>query len=123
MKYLPPKRAAKVNWQISDQSRAIVEYYAKHSGYSEDDVVDFFLKNLLGDPAFARFLKSQRRTKRLVDRIFYGDDTMQSLNEYGPFSADDFGQEVENTDGILDDGKTSEVSFEDKYPPRRPDRC
>jgi hypothetical protein len=71
-----------VKWEISDQTKCILEYYPKCVGYSEAEVADRFLKNLLGDPMFVRFLKSQRRNKRMVERMFYGDHTMAAIDDY-----------------------------------------
>jgi len=110
MDYLPAKNATKVDWRISDQSRAIVEYYSRHSGYTEEDIVDYTLKFLLGDPAFAKFLQSQRRTKRMVDRIFYGDDNMSLLSKYLNVSIEDLGEVV----GVIGNADTKENIVDEK---------
>lgn len=123
MKYLSPKCAAKVNWVLSDQTRAIVEYYAKYSGYSEDEIVDFALKNLLGDPRFANYLRAQRRTKRLVDRVFYGDETMRILDDYIDLNADSFGETATTDDNAITDKAPLDDPLKMKEFQRGPDRC
>ena len=41
------KNAEKVDWLISDQVREIIKNYAEYCEYTESEVVDMFLKNLL----------------------------------------------------------------------------
>lgn len=112
MKFLPPKKAEKVNWQISEQTRTIVELYAKYTAYSEEEIVDFFMKNLLSDPKFGKFLKAQRRNKRIIDRVFLGDETMGLLYQYIDMDTSDLGN--------LEDELEEDV--DKKHFPRSPDR-
>ncbi len=82
MKYLKPRKPSKVGWTISDQTLCIIEQYAKFSSYSEEFIVEEFMKNLLGNPEFTVYLRGLRRNKRMVDRIFYGDEEMSLLKEF-----------------------------------------
>ena len=82
MRFIQQKRSEKVNWVISEQTRSIVENYAKFTNCSDSEVADLFLKNILSDPDFQHYLKTHRRTKRIIDRIFYGDSDMKLLYEY-----------------------------------------
>lgn len=67
---------------IAGQTAYLVETFAEYAGVSEDEVVDRFLKNLLCDPNFAKYLRNNKRTKRIVSHIFYGDSEMRLLDEY-----------------------------------------
>lgn len=55
LEFIKPKNknAKKVNWNISERTRAMVSYYAEYSEYSEEEVVDEFLQlNLIKDEQF-----------------------------------------------------------------------
>lgn len=80
MFFLREQRLEKVSLKLSEQTRAIIEEYADFVGMTQDQVVDIFLKNLLADPNFAKYLRSKRNSKRLVNKIFFGDTTMKLLN-------------------------------------------
>ena len=82
MKWLTPRSPVTLKCTISAHTKSILEHYAKYTGYSEDEVLDQFLKNLLGDPRFASHLRSQRRKKWLISRFFFEDASMSLLDEY-----------------------------------------
>jgi len=47
MNFIKPKSSkTKVNWEISDNTIALIEQYAKYTGYSMNEVVDKFMENL-----------------------------------------------------------------------------
>lgn len=64
------KNAQKVNWNISERTRALVSYYAEYSEYSQEEVVDEFLqRNLIKDDHFIEWIKSKRNNKRMLKAI------------------------------------------------------
>ncbi|MCI3923559.1 hypothetical protein MO973_25360 [Paenibacillus sp. TRM 82003] len=75
MNFIQPKRQelTKTEWRISKRTKAIVRYYAEYTNYSEDEVVDRFLKNILADPGFDEWCKNKRRNSRIMQQI-YGDE-------------------------------------------------
>jgi hypothetical protein len=77
MEFIKPKQplGSKVTWSISDQTKALVKYYAEYTGYSQDEVVDTFLKNLLKDEEFMKWIYSKRRNKRALAQIFPENET------------------------------------------------
>ena len=44
--FIKPKTLVKVNprWEISENTKAIVKYYAEYTDYTESEVIDKFLK-------------------------------------------------------------------------------
>ncbi len=71
MKFIEPRNinADKVDWLISEQARAIVSYYAEYTEYTESDVVDKLLLNLLEDEHFIEWIKSKRNKKRVIKQL------------------------------------------------------
>ena len=71
MKFIKPKRinAQKNDWLISEQSRAIVKYYAQYSEYPESEVVDLLLKRLLEDQEFMEWVSLKRFNKRILAQL------------------------------------------------------
>jgi hypothetical protein len=71
MEFIKPKKTQgrKVNWIVSEHTRAIVKYYAQYTEYSEDEVVDTFLKNLLKDEDFLEWIQKKRFNKRITDQL------------------------------------------------------
>lgn len=95
MNFIKPKtQKSKVNWEISENTLLLIEYYAKYTGYSPDEVVDKFLENLSGDDVFAEWANSQRYSKKLKMLLSYFDiekgkkgvQINESLEETGPES-------------------------------------
>jgi hypothetical protein len=64
------KLGTHVDWIVSDHSKYIVKHYADYTGYSENEVVDMFLKNLLEDKDFVEWIKTKRRNKRTLTQLF-----------------------------------------------------
>ncbi len=64
------KRSAKVNWKISERTRAIVQYYAEFTEHSQEEVVDEFLTNMLNDKRCREWIANKRYNKRIINQIF-----------------------------------------------------
>jgi DNA relaxase NicK len=71
VKFIKPKNtnADKVDWLISERTKAIVKYYAEYTEYSESEVVDKFLKNILDDKDFIKWIEQKRNNKRLIKQM------------------------------------------------------
>lgn len=71
MKFIKPKNknAEKVDWELSEQARAIVKYYAEYTEYKEDEVVGTFLLNILKDEDFIEWIKDKRNNKRIIKQL------------------------------------------------------
>ncbi len=71
IEFIKPKKTQgrKVNWIMSEHTRAIVKYYAQYTEYSEDEVVDTFLKKLLKDEDFMEWIQKKRFNKRITDQL------------------------------------------------------
>lgn len=71
MKFIKPKntKAENVDWLISERVRAIVKTYAEYTEYSESDVVDLFLLNLLDDKDFIKWIENRRNNRRIVKQL------------------------------------------------------
>ncbi|RAK19533.1 hypothetical protein B0I26_106157 [Anoxybacillus vitaminiphilus] len=71
MQFIKPKNnnADKVDWLISEQVREIVKNYAEYCEYSESEVVDMFLKNLLKDEGFLKWIDGIRHNKRMLRKM------------------------------------------------------
>lgn len=81
MKFIEPKRKiyTNVQWTISNRTKAIVEYYSKYTGYLEDEIVDDFLKNILEDAEFLKWIQKKRNNKRICSKLF--DDIKVEANK------------------------------------------
>jgi DNA relaxase NicK len=71
VKFIKPKNtnADKVDWLISERSQAIVKYYAEYTQYSESEVADKFLQNILDDKDFIKWIEQKRNNKRLIKQM------------------------------------------------------
>jgi len=71
MQFIKPKNnnTDKVDWLISEQVREIVKNYAEYCEYSESEVVDMFLKNLLKDEDFLKWIDGIRHNKRMLRKM------------------------------------------------------
>ncbi|MFD1020888.1 hypothetical protein [Thalassobacillus hwangdonensis] len=81
MQFIEPKERLKqkTDWRISDQTKSIVKHYAEYTGYSEDEVVDMFLKNILEDESFLNWVQTKRRNKRIIEQLgLNGEDICQN---------------------------------------------
>ncbi|WP_299092045.1 hypothetical protein [uncultured Metabacillus sp.] len=76
MKFIEPKnrRAEKVGWKISERTRSIVKYYAEYTEFTEEEIVDEFLLNILNDKKFLKWVESKRYNKRILAQIFDMED-------------------------------------------------
>ncbi|MCM3705864.1 MULTISPECIES: hypothetical protein [Bacillaceae] len=68
LNFLKPKNlnSEKVDWLVSEKSRTIVKQYAEYSERTENEVIDFFLTNILLDEDFITWVKKKRNNKRLL---------------------------------------------------------
>ena len=68
MNFIKPKNknVEKVDWLLSERTRAIVKYYAEYTEYSESDIVDKFLLNILEDKDFIGWIVKKRNNRRIV---------------------------------------------------------
>jgi bacterioferritin (cytochrome b1) len=71
VQFIKPKNnnADKVDWLISEQVREIVKNYAEYCEYNESEVVDMFLKNLLKDEEFLKWVDGIRNNKRMIRKM------------------------------------------------------
>lgn len=71
MRFIKPKNknAKRVDWELSEQTRAIVKYYAEYTEYTEDEVVETFLLNILKDEDFIEWIKDKRNNKRIIKQL------------------------------------------------------
>jgi hypothetical protein len=71
MEFIEPRNinADKVDWLISERVRAIVSYYAEYTEYTESDVVDKLLLNILDDKNFMEWIKAKRNNKRIIKQV------------------------------------------------------
>ncbi|MEH7075520.1 hypothetical protein V7089_16370 [Neobacillus drentensis] len=71
MRFIEPKnkRAEKVGWKISERVRSIVKYYAEYTEFTEDELVDEFLLNILNDKKFLKWIDGKRYNKRIFAQI------------------------------------------------------
>ncbi|HEO8422755.1 hypothetical protein [Niallia sp. FSL W8-0635] len=69
--YIKPKNlnSERVNWVISEQTRSIVTAFTEYSEYTESEVVDEFLKNILTDKDFVDWVMKKRNNKRLLKQL------------------------------------------------------
>lgn len=71
MNFIKPKNknVEKVDWLLSERARAIVKYYAEYTEYSESEVVDKFLLNILEDKDFISWIEKKRNNRRIVKQL------------------------------------------------------
>lgn len=71
MNFIKPKNknVEKVDWLLSERTRAIVKYYAEYTEYSESEVVDKFLLNILEDKDFIAWIEKKRNNRRIVKQL------------------------------------------------------
>ena len=68
MKYIQPKntKKSKNDWLLPEKTLRLVEHYAEYVGYSEEEVVEVFLENLIDDSNFREYIKTKRNNKRIL---------------------------------------------------------
>lgn len=64
-----PNLNTKVSWKVSDHTKEIVKYYSEYTGYTEDECVEMFLKNILLDEHFIGWIHGKRRNKRALSKV------------------------------------------------------
>jgi hypothetical protein len=71
LKFIKPKnnKAENVDWLISERVRAIVKTYAEYTEYTESEVVDMFLLNILDDKEFIKWIENRRNNRRIVKQL------------------------------------------------------
>ncbi|MBZ9533987.1 hypothetical protein KGR20_06890 [Cytobacillus oceanisediminis] len=71
MNFIKPKNknVEKVDWLLSERTRAIVKYYAEYTEYSESEIVDKFLLNILEDKDFIGWIEKKRNNRRIVKQL------------------------------------------------------
>ena len=71
MNFIKPKNknVEKVDWLLSERTRAIVKYYAEYTEYSESDIVDKFLLNILEDKDFIGWIEKKLNNRRIVKQL------------------------------------------------------
>jgi hypothetical protein len=76
MKFIEPKEelGKKVDWKISEHTRAIVKYYAEYTRLNEDEIVDRFLKNILEDENFLDWVNRKRRNTRMIQQLMMNEE-------------------------------------------------
>lgn len=69
--YIKPKNlnSERVDWIVSEQTRNIVAAFSEYSEYTESEVVDEFLKNILTDKDFVNWVMKKRNNKRLLKQL------------------------------------------------------
>ena len=69
--YIKPKNlnSEQVDWVISEQTRNIVAAFSEYSEYTESEVVDEFLRNILTDEEFIDWAMKKRNNKRLLKQL------------------------------------------------------
>lgn len=72
MKFIKPKRKRKVDWEVSEDTKVLVKYYAQYTELSEEEVVDVFLGNLRYDKDFIAWAERKRNNKRIMELLSDG---------------------------------------------------
>lgn len=81
MKFIKPKkqRAKKSDWVLSERTISIVKYYSEYTGYSEEDVLEQFLENILSDKEFNNWIYNKLNNKRILkDLELSPNDNLQT---------------------------------------------
>jgi hypothetical protein len=76
VKFIEPKNrnAKPVDWKISKKTQDIIKYYAEYTEYSEEEVVDEFLLNILGDQKFIDWINTKKNNKRILKDLGLSDN-------------------------------------------------
>ena len=72
MKYIKPKKEnkKKVSLELSTRTLAILEHYSKYTQYSQEEIQDMFLLNLLEDTDFIEWVNKQRYNKKILASLY-----------------------------------------------------
>lgn len=76
MEFIKPKNrnAKTVEWKISKKTQNIVRYYTEYTEYTEEEVVDEFLLNILDDKKFLDWVNAKKNNKRILKDLGLSDD-------------------------------------------------
>jgi hypothetical protein len=68
LKFIKPKNQKRRNsdWELTERTLSIVKYYSEYTGYTEEDVLEQFLQNILSDKEFANWIYNKRNNKRIL---------------------------------------------------------
>ena len=82
MRFIQPKnrKMQKVSWELPDKTIAIVRHYAEYTGYSEEEVLETFLDNILEDPQFIQHIEARRNNKRILKDLEMDSDDLQTTS-------------------------------------------
>lgn len=82
MNYIKPKRAnkKKINLELSTRTISILEYYSKYTQYSNEEILDEFLLNLLDDTDFIEWIGKQRYNKKILASLYEATSELE-LND------------------------------------------
>jgi hypothetical protein len=71
MKFIKPKNdnAENVDWIVSERVRNLVKTYAEYTEYTESEIVNKFLLNLLDDKDFIDWIENKRNNRRIVKQL------------------------------------------------------
>lgn len=71
MKFIKPKNdnAENVDWLVSERVRNLVKTYAEYTEYTESEIVNKFLLNLLDDKEFIGWVENKRNNRRIVKQL------------------------------------------------------
>ena len=81
MDFIKPKNTNKhkISLKVSYKTKLLIEYYSKYTDYSEDEVVDMFMQNLLKDANFVEWLNKRRSSKKISEHIFNKGDVSEEV--------------------------------------------
>jgi hypothetical protein len=60
------KNLKKANWQVSEDTIALVKVYSEYCNYNESEVLDMFLSKLKEDESFITWALKKRNNKKLL---------------------------------------------------------
>lgn len=71
MKFIKPKNnnAEQVEWLIAERVRNLVKNYAEYTEYTESEIVNQFLLNLLEDKDFIAWIENRRNNRRIIKQL------------------------------------------------------
>lgn len=71
MKFIKPKNnnAEQVDWLIAERIRNLVKNYAEYTEYTESEIVNQFLLNLLEDKDFIAWIGNRRNNRRIIKQL------------------------------------------------------
>lgn len=69
------KTKSKREFELNNRTISILEYYSRYTQYSEGEVLDIFILNLLKDESFIEWANKQRYNKRILAAIYDIDES------------------------------------------------